>query len=98
MSTKQLEVRTHTVTTVQVQPEYEHLFYLDVEFKDSKGGTWYETRALVDCGSQGSCINEKESKNYLTSHTSKHSPTKMIMADGSFSLAGPITHYDPVQL
>ena len=81
------------MTTVLVQPEYDHLFYIDVEFKDTKEGTWFETRALVDCGSQGSCINEKESQTYLTSHTSKPTPTKMIMADGNFSSAGPITHY-----
>ena len=69
-----------------------------MEFKDTKEDTWFETRALVDCGSQGSCINEKESQNYLTSHTSKPNPTKMIMADGNFSSAGLIMYYDPVQL
>ena len=84
--------------TVLVQPEYDNLFYIDVEFKDAKEDTWFETRALVDCESQGSCINEKESQNYLTSHTPKPNPTKMIMADSNFSSAGPITHYDPIQL
>jgi len=91
-------IKDSAVMTVLVQPEYDKLFYIDVEFKDTKEDTWFETRALVDCGSQGSCINEKESQNYLTSHTSKPNPMKMIMADGNFSSTGPITHYDPVQL
>jgi len=69
-----------------------------VEFKDVKEDTWFEIGALVDCGSQGSCINQKESQNYLTSHIPKLNPTKMIMADGNFSSAGLIMHCDPVQL
>jgi hypothetical protein len=81
-----------------VQPKYDSLFYIDVEFQDENGGEWYETRALLDCGSQGSCVNEKISKNYLNSHTLKASPTGMIMADGNFSASGPITHYDPIRL
>jgi hypothetical protein len=89
----------HVTTTENlVQPEYDSLFYIDVEFQDESGGEWYGTRALLDCGSQGSCINERISKTYLNSHTLKASPTGMIMADGSSSAAGPITHYDPIRL
>jgi hypothetical protein len=88
------------ITTAEnlVQPEYDSLFYIDVEFQDESGGEWYETRALLDCGSQGSCVNEKISEHYLSSHTLKATPTGMIMADGSSSAAGPITHYDPIRL
>ena len=93
-----LEVKNNAFTTILAQPEYDNLFYIDVEFKDVKEDTWFETRALVDSESQGSCINEKEYQNYLTSHTPKPNPTKMIMADGNFSSTGPIMHYDPVQL
>jgi len=93
-----LEVRNNVLVTVLTQPEYDNLFYIDVEFKDAKEDTWFETRALMDCGSQGSCINQKESQNYLTSHIPKLNPMKMIMADSNFSSVGPITHYDPVQL
>ena len=93
-----LEVKSNATTTVLIQPEYDHLFYIDMEFKDTKEDIWFETRVLVDCRSQGSCINEKESQTYLTLYNSKPTPTKMIMADGNFSSAGPITHYDPIQL
>jgi len=30
-----LEVKSNAMTTVLVQPEYDHLFYIDVEFKDA---------------------------------------------------------------
>ena len=55
------EVKNNTLATVLVQLEYDNLFYIDVEFKDAKEDVWFETRVLVDCESQGSCINEKES-------------------------------------
>jgi len=62
------EVKNNALATVLVQLEYDNLFYIDVEFKDAKEDMWFETRALVDCGSQGSSINEKESQKlpYLT--------------------------------
>src|SRR5215471_16640109 len=86
------------IPTKRAEPEYDSLFYVDVEFQDERGGKWYETRALLDGGSQGSCINTKVSSNYLTSHTPKSTPTSMIMADGNVSTQGPITHYNPVNL
>ena len=90
------EVKSNVMTIAPVLPEYNRLFYIDMEFQDAREALWFETKALVDCGSQGSCINEKESQTYLTSHILKPAPTKMIMADGNISSAGPITHYDPI--
>ena len=81
-----------------VEPKYGSLFYVDVEFQDAEGGSWYEARALVDGGSQGSCIDNKVSESYLSSHVPKPIPTSMIMADGTFSTTGPITHYNPIKL
>jgi len=81
-----------------IEPEYGSLFYVDVEFQDAEGGSWYEARALVDGGSQGSCIDNKVSESYLSSHVPKPIPTSMIMADGTFSTTGPITHYNPIKL
>src|SRR5438552_10331500 len=81
-----------------VEPEYDSLFYVDVEFQDAKGGSWYEARALLDGGSQGSCIDNKVSESCLSSHVPKSLPTSMIMADGTFSTTGPVTLYKPVKL
>src|SRR5213075_3033139 len=60
--------------------------------------SWYEARALLDGGSQGSCIDNKVSESCLFSHVPKPIPTIMIMADGTFSTTGPITHYNPIKL
>src|SRR5213075_342584 len=49
-------------------------------------------------GSQGSCIDNKVSESYLSSHVPKPIPTSMIMANGTFSTTGPITHYNPIKL
>ena len=100
ISSSQLETKSEATTDVvpPIEPEYDSLFYVDVEFQDANGGDWFEARALLDGGSQGSCINNKVSENYLVSHTLKPTPTSMIMADGNFSTAGPITHYDPIHL
>ena len=84
--------------TPSIKPEYDSLFYVDVEFQDANGGEWFEARALLDGGSQSSCINNKVSESCLVSHTLKPTPTSMIMADGNLSTTGPITHYDPIHL
>ena len=84
--------------TPSIEPEYDSLFYVDMEFQDANGGEWFKARALLDGGSQGSCINNKVSESCLVSHTPKPTPTSMIMADGNLSTTGPITHYDPIHL
>jgi len=79
-------------------PEYETLHYLDVELREATGGDWINLRALLDTGSQGDCINQELSENHLTNHCLKPKPATMVMADGTHSSAGQITHYDPVVL
>jgi len=76
----------------ELEPEYARLHYIDVGVKDGEGFT--TQRGLVDSGSQGSCIQRELSKDALTTHKLKPSPTVMVMADGNQSPAGPITHHD----
>jgi hypothetical protein len=81
-------------------PEYSPLAYIDVDFKPvgARDEEWNSTRAMVDCGGQGSFINEKFSRYcHLPSHTKAH-PVSLILADGSQSQAGHITHYNPITL
>jgi len=66
--------------------------------KDPDSGGWISTRALLDSGSQGNCVNQELSEDYLTTREAKSNPITMIMADGNRSPAGPITHYNPVAL
>lgn len=80
------------------EPEYDSLFYVDIEFRDANTEEWYEARAMIDCGSQGSVANDNVSKAYLPTQLSKPTPTSMIMADGSSSSTGPITSYNPISL
>ena len=100
VSSSQLDTRSEATTDValSIESEYNSLFYVDVEFQDVNGGDWFEARALLDEGSQGSCINNKVSESYLVSHTPKPTPTSMIMMDGNFSTTGPIMHYDLIHL
>jgi hypothetical protein len=79
-----------------LKPEYEPQHYIDMYVKDQDGGISTVTRGMLDSGSQGSCVNRKFSPHALTSHHLKPTPTAVIMADGSNSQAGPITHYNRV--
>jgi len=84
--------------TTETVPEYETLHYIDVDLKDCDNGEWVSTRALLDSGSQGNCVNREVSEGYLTTRNVKPKSITMIMADGNQSPAGPITHYNPVAL
>jgi len=53
---------------------------------------------MLDCGGQGSFINDKLSQNYQLPHESKQFPVSLVLADGSSSRAGTITEYNPILL
>jgi hypothetical protein len=80
------------------EPEYSTLHHIDLEIRDCSGTGFVQTRGLLNSGSQGSCINQVFSNNVLTIHKLKPSLTTVIMADGNYSPAGPITRYDTVTI
>ena len=41
-----------------LEPEYRPLCYIDVDLKAPESEEWRTTRAMVDCGGQGSFIND----------------------------------------
>ena len=51
---------------------------------------------LLDSSSQGSYINKVYSHSILLDHNLKAIPITIVMADGSHSSAGPITHFDTI--
>lgn len=79
-------------------PEYSPLAYVDVEIKTSESKEGIATRALVDCGGQGSFINDKLSQRYQLPSLPKLHPVSLILADGSQSTAGHVTHFNPLLL
>jgi hypothetical protein len=53
---------------------------------------------MVDCGGQGSFINDKLSQSCQLPRLPKQPPVSLVLADGSLSQAGYITHYNPIVL
>ena len=79
-------------------PEYAPLAYVDVEVKSTESGEWAATRAMIDCGGQGSFISDSFSQHYHLPHHPKTQPVSLILADGSQSQSGHVTQYNPVTL
>jgi hypothetical protein len=78
--------------------QYSPLAYIDVDLKPVEGGEWMPARAMLDCGGQGSFINDKLSQDYQLPRESKQFPVSLVLADGSSSRTGAITEYNPVLL
>ena len=78
--------------------QYSPLAYIDVDLKSAKGGEWMPARAMLDCGGQGSFINDKLSRDYRLPRESKQFPVSLVLADGSCSQTGAITEYNPILL
>ena len=78
--------------------QYSPLAYIDVDLKPVEGGEWMPARAMLDCGGQGSFINDKLSQDYRLPRESKQFPVSLVLADGSSSRTGAITEYNPVLL
>src|SRR5277367_3312579 len=53
---------------------------------------------MIDCGGQGSFINNDFSQQYQLPCRPKSFPVSLILADGSQPQAGPLTQYNPVLL
>jgi hypothetical protein len=53
---------------------------------------------MVDCGGQGSFINDKLSQDYQLPRQSKQFPVSLVFTDGFSSHTGAITQYNPVLL
>ena len=85
-------------STLAPVPEYSPLAHIDVDLKQAGGTDWVSTRALIDCGGQGSFINNKLSHRYHLPQCPKTHPVSLVLADGSQSQAGRITHYNPLIL
>jgi hypothetical protein len=81
-----------------VSPEYAPLAYIDVGISHPGKEGRTDTRALLDCGGQGSFINEPFSKTNLIPHVPKSTPIALVLADGERSEKGPVTHFNPVIL
>jgi hypothetical protein len=79
-------------------PEYSPLAYVDVDVKAEESEEWVTTRAMVDCGGQGSFINDKFSHQHQLPRRPKSYPVSLVLADGSQSQAGHLTQYNPVLL
>ena len=80
------------------EPEYCPLAYIDVDIKSAESEEWKSARAMVDCGGQGSFINDKLSQSYQLPRLPKQHPVSLVLADGSPSRAGHITHYNSLVL
>jgi hypothetical protein len=80
------------------EPEYSPLAYIDVDIKSADSEGWKPARAMVDCGGQGSFINDKLSQNYQLPRLPKQQPVSLVLADRFPSQAGHITHYNPLVL
>ena len=80
------------------EPEYSPLAYIDVDIKSADSEDWKSARAMVDCGGQGSFINDNLSQSYQLPRLPKQHPVSLVLADGAPSRAGHITHYNPLVL
>ena len=80
------------------EPEYSPLAYIDVDIKAAGSGEWRAARAMVDCGGQGSFINDNLLKSYKLPRLPKQQTVSLVLADGLPSKAGHITHYNPLVL
>ena len=69
-----------------------------MELKPTGTEDWVATRAMIDCGGQGSFINEKFSHYHRLPSRIKTHPVSLVLADGSQSQAGNITQYNPLSL
>jgi len=78
--------------------QYSPLAYIDVDLKPVEGGEWMPARAMLDCGGQGSFINDKLSQDYRLPRESKQFPVSLVLGDGSSSQTEAITEYNPVLL
>ena len=81
-----------------VEPEYSSLAYLDVEICYPGAKEWNTTRAMLDCGGQGSFINREFCQVYQIPQVLKPTPLPLILADGQSSRGGDVTHYTPLLL
>ena len=79
-------------------PEYSPLAHIDMDLKPAEGTDWVLARAMIDCGGQGSFINNKFSHRYRVPQFPKNHPISLVLADGSQSQVGHITHYNPLVL
>ena len=71
---------------------------LDVRIQTIADNRLFPTKALLDCGSTGSCVNQKfVETNGLTTRKAVV-PIKIYNADGSPNQSGPITKYVPLRL
>ena len=80
------------------EPEYSPLAYIDIDIKSADSEEWKSARAMVDCGGQGSFINDNLSQSYQLPRLPKQHPVSLVLADGAPSRAGHITHYNPLVL
>jgi Reverse transcriptase (RNA-dependent DNA polymerase)/RNase H-like domain found in reverse transcriptase/Integrase zinc binding domain/Chromo (CHRromatin Organisation MOdifier) domain/Integrase core domain len=87
---------TRLSSLASVSPEYAPLAYIDVGISHPGKEGRIDTRALLDCGGQGSFINEPFSKTNLIPRTPKSIPIALVLADGERSEKGPVTHFNPV--
>ena len=85
-------------SSLSPKPEYSPLAYIDVDIKPADSEEWKSARAMVDCGGQGSFINDNLSQSYQLPCLLKQQPVSLVLADGSPSQAGHITHYNPLVL
>ena len=83
-----------------IEPEYASLAYLDVEICYPGAKEWNTTRAMLDCGGQGSFINKEFCQVYQIPQAQvlKPTPLPLILADGQSSRGGDVTHYTPLLL
>src|ERR1700738_3208053 len=78
-----------------LEPQYQPLAFINIDIKSPDMERWRSTRAMVNCGGQGSFINKNLSKSYQLPHQPKRFSVLLVLADGRPSQAGPITHYNP---
>ena len=81
-----------------IAPEYSPLAFIDIDLKSPEAGEWIAARAMLDCGGQGSFINSNLSHCYPLPRCPKPHPIALILADGSQSQAGHVTHFNPLLL
>jgi len=91
-------VSPNPFAVLDTDTQYSPLAYIDVDLKPVEGREWMPARAMLDCGGQGSFINDKFSQNHQLPRESKQFPVSLVLADGSSSRAGAITEYNPILL
>ena len=85
-------------SALDTDTQYSPLAYIDVDLKPVEGGEWMPARVMLDCGGQGSFINDKLSQDYQLRRESKQFPVSLVLADGSSSRTAAIIEYNPVLL